>query len=189
MFPSLPLMFPSLVLAFPYLPLIFPYLLLFFSFSCPLSYLPLFFLELLFIFLVWTFCFLFCPLISFLALDLALCMRLSLAEVRKKTPEVQKRISRGSKKDLQDVSEPRKRLLKIMHREVEKEDRALFLGLIAGLKRSWRSKKKTYRGRKQDGPIARSGKRHFGVNKQSSPLKTMSTDTAHVPQIRTSIPL
>ena len=53
--------------------------------------------------------------------------------------------------------------------EVEKKDCALFLGLIAGLKKKLEVEKKTCRGRKQDGPIARSRKRHFGVEKKSSP--------------------
>ena len=38
-----------------------------------------------------------------------------------------------------------------------------FLGLIAGLKKSWRSKKRHAAAEKQDGPIAGSRKRHFGV--------------------------
>ena len=50
---------------------------------------------------------------------------------------------------------------------------SLFLDLVAGLKKRWRSKKKTCWGLKQDKPSARSGKRHFAVEKKSSPLQAL----------------
>ena len=56
-----------------------------------------------------------------------------------------------------------------------------FSGPHCGAEKKLEAEKKTCRGRKQDGPIARSRKRHFGVEKKSSPyrrLRTVDTDGA-----------
>ena len=72
---------------------------------------------------------------------------------RKRCLGVRKKI-RGS---LQDVSGPRKRLLKIMHRGCS------FSRPHCGLKKSWRSKTRHAAAENRMEPIARSRKRHFGV--------------------------
>ena len=67
-------------------------------------------------------------------------------------------------------------LLKIMHRGIKVEKKLFFSRPHTASEKSWRS----CHGPKQDGPLVRSGKRHFRVEKKSS-LFALSTCAAVKP--------
>ena len=80
----------------------------------------------------------FAPYFSLFALNLALCMRLS-SRGQKRPRGSRKKISRGSKKDPGLATRCFGAEEKIAQNNAQrlKKDRALLLGLIAGLKKSW----------------------------------------------------
>ena len=129
------------------------------------------------------FCFLICriPDLRF-ASHLALCVRL-FGRGRKKAPEVQKKMSRGSKKDPGFATRCFGAEEKTAQNNAYRLKKRLcsFSGPHCGAEKKLEVEKKTCRGRKQEGPIARSRKRHFGVEKKSSPsLSPTSTSKGKI---------